>query len=189
MSNPYPGDPDWPTNWGGATITGTYVGLDGTPFVGTVTFTPAPPSILDASTMTVIIPATLTATLDVNGHFSITVPATDDPDINPTGWTYQVSENFVGGRKYSIFAPLGTTVDLSAVAPVPPADGTPIIVGPAGPPNTLAIGAVSYATAPSASITGTAPHQLLNLTLPTPVNVDGGTPASSAPGALDGGSP
>ena len=44
------------------------------------------------------------------------------------------------------------------------------LVGPAGPPNALAIGAVTTGapgSAAAASITGTAPSQVLNLTIPT----------------------
>ena len=40
------------------------------------------------------------------------------------------------------------------------------ITGPTGPANTLAIGTVSSGTTPSATITGTAPNQTLNLVLP-----------------------
>lgn len=40
-------------------------------------------------------------------------------------------------------------------------------VGPAGPPNVLDIGVVNYGPLPDATITGTAPTQFLNLTLPS----------------------
>lgn len=43
---------------------------------------------------------------------------------------------------------------------------TPLPVGPAGPGNTLAIGAVSNGAVATASITGVSPAQILNLTLP-----------------------
>ena len=39
--------------------------------------------------------------------------------------------------------------------------------GPAGPANTLDIGTIEYGPVPDATITGTAPTQLLNLTLPS----------------------
>jgi hypothetical protein len=35
-------------------------------------------------------PATYIATLDVNGEFTIVLPATDNPDITPLNWVYQV---------------------------------------------------------------------------------------------------
>lgn len=49
-------------------------------------------------------------------------------------------------------------------------DGGPGPVGPAGPPNTLAIGVVTTGapgSAAAATITGAAPNQTLNLTIPT----------------------
>lgn len=36
------------------------------------------------------VPTTFTATLDVNGEFTITLPVTDDPDVTPLNWAYWV---------------------------------------------------------------------------------------------------
>lgn len=124
--------PALPPSVVGCTITGKYIGLDGSLVNGTVTFTASPVSLLDAPDSTIIAPRVITATLS-SGTFSIVVPATDEAAVNPHRWTYAVSENFSGGRKYNISAPSGRTVDLSHVAPVPAADGTPIYQGPDGP--------------------------------------------------------
>jgi hypothetical protein len=52
----------------------------------------------------------IVATLDSNGAFSIALPATDDPDISPSGFTYKVEERFGGKlmRSYDIMIPYDT---------------------------------------------------------------------------------
>jgi hypothetical protein len=62
----------------------------------------------------------------VDGTFSIDLPATDDPDVTPTGFVYEVTEHIVGpdgayGRpRFNISVPLATpggVLDLADVAP------------------------------------------------------------------------
>lgn len=156
MTTPYPGNANWPANFAGCTLTGKYLDLAGQPVTGTITLSATPASLLDTAAALVITPAVITITLDVNGAFSVVVPATDDPDINPTGWTYSVVENFPGGRRYSIAAPSGGTVDLSVVSPVASANGTPIIRGPRG------------ATGPVSTVNSIAPDAAGNVALPLP---------------------
>jgi hypothetical protein len=139
VSTPYPGNSYWPGDYQGCTITASFVGLDGSAITGTVSLTASPASLLDAGAFKIIVPRGLTIPL-VNGGFSVTVPATDDPDVNPHNWTYSVSENFTGGRKYSIFAPMNTTIDLSQASPVPASEGIPIYRGQAGDPGILVLG-------------------------------------------------
>lgn len=109
------------------TITGKFIDLAGNPVQGTVTFTPSYTKVLDDTANTVsIVPITLTATLDVTGAISINIPATDDPDVIPVGWSYLVSYNFTDGFKqsYSIVVPFdGGSFDLSDVNPVDPVVG------------------------------------------------------------------
>lgn len=72
------------------TVHGEILDPDGlTPAVGTVTFRTLIElrDVVDNITYT---PATFTATLDVNGEFTIVLPATDNPDITPLNWIYQV---------------------------------------------------------------------------------------------------
>jgi hypothetical protein len=73
------------------TVTGTYLAPDGTPLSGYVVFTP---SIKAAdSTDNAIVPAVpYKVTLDEDGAFSEALMATDDPQWNDAGWTYQVQE-------------------------------------------------------------------------------------------------
>ena len=72
------------------TLHGQILDLDGlTPAVGTVTFKTLVElnDIVDNVTYQ---PSTFVATLDVNGEFTIVLPATDNPDIVPLNWIYQV---------------------------------------------------------------------------------------------------
>lgn len=105
-------------------VRGKYVYLDGTAATGAVTFR-GKIALTSPGTDTIVIPTQITVNL-INGAFSILLPATDDPDIAPIGWTYTVTEAFDGGRIYDIDVPLSaalTGIDLSDVAPQPPATG------------------------------------------------------------------
>lgn len=129
MTSPYPANPNWPATWGKCTVVGQYLDSTGTPMPGQIVFTPAPPVVIVGTIM--IMPAPLTAYLDTAGRLSVDIPASDDPDINPGGWTYAVDEQVTAGRKYNIAAPLGTVVDLSVVSPVTSFTGN---VAPPGQP-------------------------------------------------------
>src|SRR4051812_11209583 len=115
MTTPNTGAALWPANFQGCRVSAQYLNLAGAPMAGSVTFTASPAALLDAVAELIIVPSVFTATLDVNGAFSLVLPATDDPDINPNNFTYAVSENFAGGRRYNITAPQGMTIDLSEV--------------------------------------------------------------------------
>jgi hypothetical protein len=105
------------------------------PCAGTVTFTATPAFMIDAGSAPplTILPQPFVASLDANGAIDITLMATDDLDLNPSGWTYTVS--FAIGPAYGPFSvrlPAGSVVDLSLVAPVASSNGQAIIVGPKG---------------------------------------------------------
>lgn len=131
-----------PADIGTCAVYGTYIDLDGNPIAGSVSFIPRPVMLLDfvdtavppappdPGTGIVAIPKQVD--LDAAGHFAITLPATDDPEISPLRWTYQVKENFAGGRTYDIEAPQEGAVDLIRASPVPNSTGTPIVRGPRG---------------------------------------------------------
>jgi hypothetical protein len=55
------------------------------------------------------------------GAFSVTLPATNDPDIVPNPFTYTVEESFPGGRTYTISVPYTTvgSLDLADLSPTP----------------------------------------------------------------------
>ena len=118
-----------PANYDTVPVRGKYVYLDGSPASGQVKFTGKIAAISDAYD-TIILPNTIVASLDSSGAFTVNLPATDDPDILPNGWTYTVSETLTGGggRTYEIDVPISAKtagIDLSDVAPRPPASGTP----------------------------------------------------------------
>ncbi|HEU5451878.1 MAG TPA: right-handed parallel beta-helix repeat-containing protein [Terriglobales bacterium] len=119
----------YPAGWDLVNITGTYIGRNGVPCTGSVTLS-SPQLVLRSGT---IVPAADIVFDLVNGTFSGQIPATDDPNANPSGWTYTVTENVPGGRQgYQIVAPhTSPGIDLSTVVPVtmpqPPTFGFPYV--------------------------------------------------------------
>lgn len=119
----------YPAGWDLVNITGTYIGRNGVPCTGSVTLS-SPQLVLRSGT---IVPAADIVFDLVNGTFSGQIPATDDPNANPSGWTYTVTENIPGGRQgYQIVAPhTSPGIDLSTVVPVtmpmPPTFGFPYV--------------------------------------------------------------
>lgn len=123
-------------------VTGTYRGPDGRALKGTVTFTGPP--LLTFAESDLFIAGPVVATLDeagqiidADGNVGVHLPATDAPNMNPTGWLWTVKENLTGvtgARTYSMVLPkdtLNSTVDLADVAPANPA--TPNYVAVPGP--------------------------------------------------------
>lgn len=115
------------------TVTGTYRLFNGAPASGSVEFLPQPglTAILDPGGNQIIIPSVVGADLDSNGHFSVVLPASDDPDTAPTGFTYRVTEDIIGRayvdpRVYNILVPVssaGGTLDLADAVVADPAPG------------------------------------------------------------------
>ena len=67
------------------------------------------------------------------GDRGMVFPATDDTDLTPTNWTYEVSIILDGQVRIPAFhvkLPTGATVDLSLAAPVPSSGGTAVVVDP-----------------------------------------------------------
>lgn len=109
-----------PGNLSTVTVTGKYVDFQGNAIRGQVRFTLPTDPLVDSAADVIVVPTTVTANLDENGSFTVTLPATDDADVYPNGVQYIVSEAFTGGRTYSLALPaLPATVDLSTVAPTP----------------------------------------------------------------------
>lgn len=112
-----------------------YAHPDDTPVTGkAVTFEASPTAILDPNDQTIFIPP-VTAYTDRDGNLTTTLICTDDPTLNPTGFTYQVTEQ--GERQYNIAVPTdidNTILELADVAPIPAANGVAIWRGPPGEP-------------------------------------------------------
>jgi hypothetical protein len=168
-------------------VTATYVGIDGTPATGVVTFLPTQIVIADGE---VILPAPIQFTLDGTGTFTGSVPATDDPHVTPGGWAYMIVENLTPSSRspYLIFVPSATSGTLNLAAAVPLVQ-PPDLVGTQGPPNVLAIGTVTtlaYTDPATATITGSSPTQVLNLGIPQGIPGDGGGGSGAVWGQITG---
>lgn len=125
-----------PANFGLVYVRGQFIDLSGAPMKGAVTFAPNFGSVLlDMDPRVIIGKRTFTANLDNTGKFSLALPATDDPDILPVGWTYTVTEPT--GRVYNIALPIDAAVLNS---PGDPLHGQPVVdlisVVPAPAPST-----------------------------------------------------
>jgi hypothetical protein len=107
-------------------IRDSWLKADGTPENGTVTVTPSV-KFRSVSTGVQIAPTSRKFNLDNAGTFSANVPATDDPDYTPSGFTYTVAVALDGwSETYSITVPLasaGTGLDLGLLAPVSSSSG------------------------------------------------------------------
>lgn len=119
------------------TVTGKYQINDG-PAVGKITITPTVPTVSDTDG-NIIIFGSFEKVLDGQGAFSIALPATDDPNLNPQNFGYRFQGDFTLGAVPDITIPLpvaaGPTYDLTesyAAAAVDP-DYIPILEGPIGP--------------------------------------------------------
>jgi hypothetical protein len=107
-----------PVNFSTTRVFGTFVNPNGSAAKGTVTFTPnLNKPLRSAATSTVVTPTAIQATIDEDGLLDVDVPSTDDPDITPTGWTYQVTVRVTNlFRQFDMSVPAGADIDLTANA-------------------------------------------------------------------------
>ncbi|MEU3613111.1 hypothetical protein ABZ725_12500 [Streptomyces sp. NPDC006872] len=121
------------------TVRGRFLSPDGRPLSGSIVF--RAPAQLTFPQSDVILGGPVTVPLNAQGAFEVTLPATDAPDMDPSGWTYIVAEQLVGipaGRSYNVLLPRAQPeVDLADIAPTDPSKpnyvGVPGPAGPAGP--------------------------------------------------------
>lgn len=202
-----------PSNVTYCTVTGTFVQAvadgsdsdhnpDASPVVGAqITFTPSVNILRDATSPgTIIVPKAIVVTtnasgqiVDSQGNLGVVLVATDDPNVAPLNWTWNVS-TLIGSIpiSFDIAAPGGQSIDLASVMPIPTSPGVVVSAGPAGqngaagPANVLTIGTVTGGSTASATITGTSPSQVLNLVLPKGADgIDGIDGTNGVPGSLD----
>jgi hypothetical protein len=97
-----------PAEFDKACVHSKYVNLDGTVPKGRVTFRGG--MMLRATGVdTIILPSTFSVNLDAEGEFTVQLPTTDDPDITPYDWLYEVEEKFdTFSRSYYIEVPFDT---------------------------------------------------------------------------------
>ena len=100
-------------------ITGNYVDYEGVAIQGQVRFTLGD-VLRNGTDDQMVAPSSIVVPLSA-GAFSVTLPATNDPDIVPNPFTYTVEESFPGGRTYTISVPYNTvgSLDLADLSPTP----------------------------------------------------------------------
>ena len=105
-------------------ITGTYVDYEGTAIAGQIRFSTA--EVLRNGTDDQMVAPSVVVVPLVSGAFSVTLPATNDPDVVPNPFTYSVEESFAGGRSYEISIPYTSAgaLDLADISPAPSLDTT-----------------------------------------------------------------
>jgi hypothetical protein len=104
------------------TLEGAFVDFEGNPIVGQMKFS-LPDMLRNSTANQMIVPSTVTITLDANGEFSTQLPATNDPDLIPD-FVYSVEESFSNGRTYTMTLPY-TTVGVLDLADISPDDPAP----------------------------------------------------------------
>ena len=149
----------WPADLGHGTFTGRFGFMDADshdpdrePDItsatgGTVTITPSIKSVRYTGAQGPMILAARPAkgVIDAEGYLctsqedgsagdrGMVFPATDDTDLTPTDWTYEVSiilDGQVRVGTFNVKLPAGATVDLSLAVPVPSSGGTAVVVDP-----------------------------------------------------------
>jgi len=101
------------------TITGNYVNYEGAAIAGQVRFTLGD-VLRNGTDDQMVAPSNIVVPLSA-GAFSVSLPATNDPDIVPNPFVYTVEESFAGGRTYTITVPYTTvgSLDLADLSPTP----------------------------------------------------------------------
>lgn len=102
------------------TVTGTILKPTGAAESGKVIFR-ARYFLQSPANNSLVAPGLISATLDESGHFSVSLPATNDPAFTPNAWTYEVKLQLSGGARafeMSVDASAaGGTVDLADITP------------------------------------------------------------------------
>jgi hypothetical protein len=101
------------------TITGSYVDFEGNPIEGQVRFSISE-VLRNGTDDQMVAPSSVVVPLS-SGSFSVSIPATNDPDVVPNPFEYTVEESFPNGRTYQISIPYTTSgsLDLADLSPDP----------------------------------------------------------------------
>ncbi len=138
MAIPYPGNTLWPNDWDKSTFHGRMIDILGVPPGGAAIF--LKPNITGGvltsiGSDAIVVPIERMVPVDPEtSEFTVDIPATDDPQVSPTGWTYQVRIALgiqgVPDITFPMEAPVGTVVQLKNAARdanIVPSTGVPII--------------------------------------------------------------
>ena len=101
------------------TVTGSYVDFEGTPVEGQIRFSIGE-VLRNGTDDQMVAPSSVVVPLS-SGSFSVSLPATNDPDVIPNPFVYTVEESFPNGRTYQISIPYTTvgSLDLADISPDP----------------------------------------------------------------------
>lgn len=102
------------------TVTGTFLGPQGAPATGTVTFTPTPAPLKDIPSA-LFTGGPVTVTLNGSGAFSVSLLCTGNNDLVPSAWTYTITTVINGATGTSTgksipYSP-SSTIDISDLLP------------------------------------------------------------------------
>ncbi|MFK0108508.1 hypothetical protein [Streptomyces sp. NPDC091217] len=155
-------------------MTGRFLSPDSRPLSGQVVF--RAPALITFGAYDVILGGPVMVPLDATGAFSVTLPATDAPGMNPSSWSYTVAEQLAGvsmNRVYQVLLPANAPeVDLADIAPTDPSTPTYVAVR----------GDSAYEVAVKAGYVGTVAQWLASLI--GAAGAAGATGATGATGAL-----
>lgn len=106
------------------TVTGSYVDFEGNPIEGQIRFSIGE-VLRNGTDDQMVAPSSVVVPLS-SGSFSVSLPATNDPDVVPNPFVYTVEESFPNGRSYEITIPYTTvgSLDLADISPDPTLDET-----------------------------------------------------------------
>lgn len=111
-----------PAGWSTTKVYGTYLDINGAPKHGRLHFKPRASRLLIQEE--VVISDIITVQLDATGYFEVLIPVTNDPDVMPENFSYEVREDFKGGSKYNIAVPISDVpLNIYNLAPVAPNSG------------------------------------------------------------------
>jgi lysophospholipase L1-like esterase len=134
------------------TLTGTFVHPDGRSATGYISLVPRAGTVADSDADSLIVATPVSAPLDATGSFTMAVAASNDPDLAPTGWTYEVTEAIVGRplRRYDVDITSPGPHNLFDLAPVPMVPGgLRLLPGPTGPAGAAGVAGPTGPTGPT----------------------------------------
>lgn len=100
-------------------IEGAYVDFEGNNIKGQIRFTLGD-VLRNGTDDQLVAPSSIVVPL-ASGVFSVSLPATNDPDVIPNPFVYTVEESFPGGRTYTISVPFTSAgaLNLADISPNP----------------------------------------------------------------------
>ena len=101
------------------TVEGAYVDFEGNNIRGQIRFTLGD-VLRNGTDDQMVAPSSIVVPLSA-GAFSVSLPATNDPDVVPNPFVYTVEESFPGGRTYTISVPYTSAgaLNLADISPSP----------------------------------------------------------------------